>query len=158
MGPTVESDQAVTVLSNYSNLPRMGFVLFSGATLVALGMLSGVALVSVAAVSNLRPSLRIWAAITGILATFIVLAAAFGVAVFLPSAWGQDLWPGRPSTPGFWAFDPNGSTTVGAGWAWYASFVAAVLFLIAELILIRAPPRSAGQGTHHIAHQQQSQG
>lgn len=89
---------------------------------------------------------RRMAGLLGLTASILLLAAALWVMARLPAAVSQDI--PKPLGPfsfyGFWGsttvygFDAVATFVYGAGWAWYAALVAAVLFLMAPLVLFRA--------------------
>jgi hypothetical protein len=143
---------AVTETTDYSHSLQMGSVFLAGAVLTVSGLASGVAMITLAVMSDSQPSLRKLRAVHGVLAFVLVLAAPLYVMVQLPGAANYDMpWNGfyhgsiSPSlVSGFWGSQsapPNcGCATFvwQAGWAWYALVAAAVLFLICGIMLIRA--------------------
>jgi hypothetical protein len=136
--------QTETVTSNYSSLPSMGSVLLAGLALEASGMTSGLGMVALVAMSRTRPALRRPAAAAGLVAFFLVLAAALVVMLYLPAAANVYWAENALVISGFWGSSPN-TMTWGAGWAWYTLLAAAALFLIDGVGLFRTKIPSARQ-------------
>ncbi len=132
--------------TSYANLPQTGGVFTLASVLVILGIIMGIGMVIIGAMSGANPSLRRFAAIAGVLAFLVLLVAALYVMSALPGAVNQD-GSGRPGSTafsGFWGSTSSSflgiSATVNwaAGWAWYVALVAAIVFLAGAIMIIAA--------------------
>jgi hypothetical protein len=135
--------------------PNTGGVFLVAATLTTLAALSGVGMVAVSVMSGSRPRFRRWGILLSISAFVLALAAPIYVMAQLPGAISQDAAVANPF-PGFWGSGTLGgadplTVTWGAGWAWYAILVAALLFLIGSIALLRARSRPATSTTSRAA-------
>lgn len=135
---------------DYHNASSTGPVFTAASWEATLSILSGAAMTLMAAMSGSSFYSRRLAPILGVLAFLLLLTAPLGVMLQLPGAARQDdIVPG--SVAGFWgsAFVTaphfGGTVTFGAGWAWYAALAAALLFLMAGIVLLRAKMLSAVQ-------------
>jgi hypothetical protein len=140
---------------NYSQWPHTAFVFLVGSVLSASSLSFG----AVFLLSTVLPGGRVWLRKTGSLwgaaAGIASLIAAVYLAASLPGAVTDDTPQGLRliTFSGFWGSGSGGmmdmdvSATWGAGWAWYAVVIAAVLFLVAAVLLFRARPTSAPQTT-----------
>jgi hypothetical protein len=148
--PASPQNPVVTYTFNYTNERQEGTVFLSGAALVAAGLISGIGMVALVLVSGSRPRLRKPAVVLGFLAFLLVLAAVLEVMLLLPAAANTD--SNGSIITGFWGSahicclgHQEFLSTWGAGWAWYALLAAAVLFLIAGVVQVRAKTQSARQ-------------
>lgn len=147
-GPAPVLVDIVTVQNDYGSLPHTAGVFLAAAALEIVGVAFGAATVVAPFLGRYRshlPSLQRWFA----LAAGLTLAAApTWVMLLLPAAQTAD-GPAVPSIAFFWgsaAVFSNwvGSATAvwGAGWAWYLSLAAAVLFLVTAALLRKSGPRA----------------
>lgn len=130
--------------SDYSQTPHVGSVFGAATILAVLGIVLGVGMVGLAAIPN--PTFRRYAVIFGVLAFVFALLGPLYVMSSLPGAVNTDL--GNTGSynvvSGFWGtkstdvFGITSTVTWSAGWAWYVSVAAAVLFLVAAIILVAA--------------------
>jgi hypothetical protein len=122
-------------------------------TLVAVGLASGVGMFASVAFSGRKPRLQRVGVALGFIASAFVLASALGVMLFLPAAVNRLLVEqgGWNYYTGFWGSISNLDHTppagyypdvYGAGWAWYMLVAVGIIFLIAALMLFRAPRQS----------------
>ena len=141
--------------TDYKSSPNIGPTFTAGAAIAGIGLVFGILMILLLAMSGAKPKLRKIGAIFGILAFILVLVAPIYVTVQLPGAVTKDMGAGFGGTniTGFWgsktaSFGGSSATlTWGAGWGWYVAVVAAVIFLIAALISFRGPtPAPTGMG------------
>jgi len=140
MGSTSSSNT-----TNYNDAPHVGSVFTLATVLLILGLIIGVGMVVVGAMSGANPSLKRLGGVLGILAFLVVLVSTLYVMSSLPDAVNQDSGVAASGTTvsGFWG---SKTTTVGsfaqatvtwaAGWGWYLALVAAVVFLVAGVVLL----------------------
>lgn len=142
MGATSSSNT-----TNYNDAPHVGAVFLLATILLVLGLICGIGLVVVGAMSGSRPSFQRLGGLLGVLSFVILLIGTLYVMSALPDAVNQD--SGAPSYgtafSGFWgtktsAFGSFGQASVvwSAGWGWYIALVAAIVFLVAGVVLFVA--------------------
>jgi hypothetical protein len=136
-----------TNTTDYHNDPNTGSVFLLASVVTAFGLVLGIGMVALAALSDSRPSFRRLAAILGILAFLVVLIGPLYVMAQLPSAANSDSGAGTSyaTFSGFWGsqstsfFTLSATITWAAGWAWYVVLIAAIVFLIGGIAMLRAP-------------------
>lgn len=142
MGSTSSSNT-----TNYNDAPHVGSVFTLATILLVLGLIVGIGMVVVGAMSRSRPSFRRWGGILGVLAFLVLLIGTLYVMSALPDAVNQD--SGAPSYgttfSGFWGTKTStigsfgqASVVWAAGWGWYIALVAAIVFLVAGVVLFSA--------------------
>ncbi len=143
-----------TNTTSYSDAPHVGSVFFLGMVLLILGLLIGIGMLVVGAMSGARPSLARLGGVLGVLAFVVVLLSALYVMSSLPGAVNQDSASGVSggAVTGFWGTQSGSlgifgsiTSTWAAGWGWYLALVAAIVFLNAgvALLLARRPAMAA---------------
>ena len=132
---------------SYSTLPHVGSVFMAGAALTALGLILGVVMLLLIAMSGKKPGLRKIGAAMGIVGAIVLLVGPLYVMSALPGALSSDVFPSSSgiSISGFFGgISAAGmSLTWGGGWGWYLAFVAAILLLIGGILALRAPKAAA---------------
>lgn len=126
-------------------------ILWTGAALVAAGLVTGVTTVALLVRSRSRPLNRRRTVTAAGLSFVMLLAAPLEVMVLLPFALGP---MGSSFASGFWGSTAPGPmgpmpgmTAWGAGWGWYLALVASVLFLVAAIFLVRGRSASTSPTT-----------
>ena len=142
MGSTTSSNT-----TNYNNAPHIGSVFTFATILLVLGLVCGVGLVVLGALSGSRPSYQRLGGLLGILAFVVLLVGTLYVMSALPDAVNQDsAAPSYGTTfSGFWGtktstFGSFGQAAVvwSAGWGWYVALAAAIVFLVGGVALLMA--------------------
>lgn len=143
--PAAYPGQIVIFQFDYRNAPRIGVLLEATGGLTAAVVALGVAILSAVILEPARRRLGRWVPALSCAAVTALLAATVAVMVLFPVAEAGD--GGGLPLP-FWGSGPytthTGTGTIfwGPGWAWYASIVAAGLFL-SEGFLVRKREKAA---------------
>lgn len=141
----------VTVHNNYAAASNTATLFLAATVLEAVGLAFGVGAVLASFLERRQPRLL---AFQPWLATGAGIASAASpvvLLVMLPVAQTAD-GPGMPAIAFFWGSEPifsqlgSGTALWGAGWAWYLSVAAAVLFLVTAVLLRKS--RRAAIGPH----------
>jgi len=142
MGSTSNSNT-----TNYNDMPHIGSVFTVATILLVLGLILGIAMIVVGAMSGSRPSFQRLGGGLGILAFLFVLFGALYVMSSLPDAVNQDSGAATSGTTvsGFWGTKTSAigsfaqaTVTWNAGWGWYLAVVAAIVLLVAGVALFAA--------------------
>ncbi len=142
MGTTSSSNT-----TNYANAPHVGAVFSIASILLILGLVIGIGMLLVGAMSASRPSFGRLSGMLGVLAFIVLLISSLYVMSALPDAVNQDTGSASSgiTVSGFWgtktsSFGSFASATVtwNAGWAWYVALIAAIIFLVAGILLLLA--------------------
>lgn len=142
MGSTSSSNT-----TNYNDAPHVGSVFTIATVLLVLGLIIGIGMIVVGAMSGAKPSFRRLGGVLGILAFVVVLLGTLYVMSSLPNAVNQDsqATTSGTSVTGFWGAKTTSvgsfaqaTVTWAAGWGWYVALIAAIVFLVAGVILLLA--------------------